>query len=417
MIFKVLRHKDFRNLWLGQAISQFGDAIYNLLFIFMADRITHNPQFVGVVAAAAAAPYLFLSPIAGLAADRYDRKKIMMFCDCLSALTLAGFAFVLFGNLVPPLWSLVAVPALLAIINVFFAPARGAAIANLVSGPDLMSAHSLSSATLNTMHTVGLMLAALILGPIESINPQQFFLIAVLANMLTFLGSVLFISRLPAIEVEPDLQTKKVWFQEIAAGFQAVRADKLLKYMMLCNIVVAVTMSGFTVVYSATNRAWFDGKFSTLVLVELGFLIALIIGSFCVPQCRIKNVGLAFSLGLATVGLGVAIMAWTKTVPLFFLANFICGIALPFANIPYSTYLSMAVPDEIRGRVTSFHTMTVWGLQPLGAWLTGVGVRFLGLMGIYLALGISVMVSSISPLLSREYRKASLPEPEPKSSS
>lgn len=84
-MFRTLKRRGFRNLWLGQTVSQFGDAVYALVFIFMADRITKDPAFVGIVAAMAGLPFLLFGPLAGYLADRFDRKVIMVSCEASSA--------------------------------------------------------------------------------------------------------------------------------------------------------------------------------------------------------------------------------------------------------------------------------------------------------------------------------------------
>src|SRR5690242_13155186 len=129
---RALRIRDFRNLWLGQTVSQFGDAVYGLLFLFMTDKITKRPELVGIVAAMTALPFLLFSPVAGVLADRIDRRRIMLFSDFSSAAILGGYAVLLWFTREPPVWTLFVTPFLLSTVNAFFMPARGAAVPSVV---------------------------------------------------------------------------------------------------------------------------------------------------------------------------------------------------------------------------------------------------------------------------------------------
>lgn len=411
MLPAVLKIRDFRNLWLGQTVSQLGDAIYGLLFLFMVDKITQRPELVGLVAALTALPFLFVSPFAGVLADRMDRRRILLFCDFASAILLGGFALVLVFSPTPPLWSLFVTPFLLSVVNAFFLPARGAAIPTLVPSDQLIAANSLSSATLNLMHTVGLMIAALLLAPLESINPSQFFLIAVLTNLGTFLASAIFVLRLPSLEPRKSDSEMAHPLTDLKEGVKLFAANPVLKLMFASSLVVNLAVSGFMVVYTATNREWFDGKFVTLALVEMSFLVALVAGSVIVPKFKINRIGWVYAIGLTLVGLDIIALGWARTVPLYVIGNIVAGFALPFVNIPFMTYLNLAVPSEYRGRINSFQTMISAGVQPLGSAFSGTGLRLFGLVGMYIGMGGAMTLAAVAPLANRKFRNATLPEP------
>ena len=413
MFPSVLRLRDFRNLWLGQTVSQLGDAIYGLIFLFMVDKTTQRPELVGLVAALTALPFLLVSPFAGVLADRIDRRRILLGCDLASAALLAAFASVLVLFKSPPLWSLFVTPFLLSTVNAFFLPARGAAIPALVSSEKLIEANSLSSATMNLMHTVGLMLAALVLGPLESLSPSHFFLLAVAANLVTFLVSAVFVFRLPSIKPVPSGAEGQAPMKDLKDGFRLFAAHPVLKILFASNLIVNVSVSGFMVVYTATNRIWFDGKFSTLALVEMSFLISLVVGSLLVPKFRIVHFGWTYAIGLAYVGLLVVALGWARTVPLYVVGNVLAGLALPFVNVPFMTYLNLSVPDEFRGRLNSFQTMISAGVQPVGSAFSGTGLRVFGLVGMYCAMGGAMTLAALAPLSHRNFRQAKMPEVKP----
>lgn len=117
---RLLRHAGFRNLFWGQVVSQLGDAFYFLVFMFVIDRETKSPLFVGIVMAAQALPYLLLAPAAGVAADRFDRRRILFGLDMAAAALMGGLAVAMALGFAPAPIFLACFAFVLACLNVFF---------------------------------------------------------------------------------------------------------------------------------------------------------------------------------------------------------------------------------------------------------------------------------------------------------
>lgn len=404
-----LRIRDFRNLWIGQTVSQFGDAVYGLLFIFMADRLTRDPAFVGLVAALTALPFLIVGPIAGVVADRHDRRRVMLAADLFSALVLGAFWFELHLDGTPSRVLLLAAPFLLSSVNAFFLPAKGAAVPRLVPADVLMEANGVSQATASVMAALGLMVAALVLGPLEALDPRGFFSLAVLVNMGTFLVSAWFVSQLPPIVPDGLAAAQGTTRDELQEGARIVVKHPVLAPLFAANVLVNLCISGFMVVYTASNRAWFGGSFMRLAFIELCFLGAMVVSSLAVSKGRVKRVGVSYAFGTAFVGLTVLLMGVMRSYAGFLVWNALAGLALPFSFLPVSTYMALAVEDRYRGRVQSFAAMVSAGIQPLGAGLTGLGLDRIGLVGMYILMGAGMGGAGVLPLLKREFRASELP--------
>lgn len=233
---------------------------------------------------------------------------------------------------------------------------------------------------------------------------------AITVNLATFLVSALFVSRLPALEPRSASGEVTRPLDDLKGGMKLLGQKRVLQYFFASNLVINLAVSGFMVVYTATNRAWFDGKFATLALVELAFLLALVVSSLMVPRFKITRIGLVFAVVLALVGLDVAVMGWARTIPLYILGNVVAGLALPFANIPFMTYLNLSVPAEYRGRLNSFLMMISSGVQPVGSALSGSGIRLVGLVGMYVAMGGAMTAAALAPLASKSFREERMPE-------
>src|SRR5579862_8820226 len=129
--FSTLRIAPFRALWLGQAISQLGDAFYYIAFMFMVQKVTGSSVMVGYVGALEALPFLLLGSYAGVVVDRLDRRRIMLLSDLCSGLALVGLAACIWLQRQPPVWALLVTPFVLSSVRCFFMPAKSASIPSL----------------------------------------------------------------------------------------------------------------------------------------------------------------------------------------------------------------------------------------------------------------------------------------------
>jgi DHA3 family macrolide efflux protein-like MFS transporter len=410
---ELLRVTAFRNLWIGQAISQLGDSLYYLVFLFMVDRLTGDPKMVGIAGIAQTLPFLLLSPYAGVIADRADRRRILLAADLLSAAVLSAFAVLVWRDSSPPAWVLIATGAVLSCINVFFAPAKGAAIPQVVPADFLPSANALSMATQNLMPMIGVALSGTALAALYVLSPSYFFLSAILLNGLSFAFSALFIYRLPRLLPERMDSSKgqaAQGLQDLKEGFVYLQGQSVLRTMLLLNFLVQLSISPFMLVYVQVNREWFGGQYVSLAVCEVSFFVGVVLCSVFIERLKINRVGMAFIGGMAAVGVTVALMALSKTVALFAFWNFVAGLAFPFAQIPMTTYVQRIVPNAFQGRVNSVLAMTGWGIQPVGIGLGSLVLAKIGPAGLLALMGAAMTLAALGGLLNLPFRRATLAE-------
>jgi MFS family permease len=387
--------RAFRNLWIGQAISRFGDALYYLGFLFMVKKITGRDDMVGFVGAAETLPYLLFSAYAGTLADRLDRKKIMLWSDIVSSIVLLAFAGIIAINGKPPLWSLFVAPFLLSSARAFFMPAKNASIPRVVPADKVLAANSVSMMTDQVIWLCSMAVSGGVLAGLYALAPSGFYLSFVLLNMLSFVGSTYYIFLLPAIIPENDKEPEGA-IAEIKAGWRYAVTDRVIQLTLIAQIGISLFISPFFVVFIATNDQWFDGSPSTLAWIECAFVLGLFLTSMYVASIKIKRPGMAFGVSLGITGVTVAMMAFSKSVWLFVLWN-----------------LQLAVPDEFRGRVMSIKNLIMMGVQPVGMMLGGTVVKVLGIPAAYLMMGIGFALSGAAPLIDAKFRSIRMPEPKP----
>ncbi|MBN8689223.1 MAG: MFS transporter [Armatimonadetes bacterium] len=409
-MFSVLRHRGFRNLWLGQAISQFGDACYYVIFMFMAQKLSGSAEVVGFVGAIEMLPFLLVGPYGGVLADRFDRKKIMLISDLMSGMTLIGLMLVVVSfQGKPPIAAIFVTAFLTSCFRSVFLPAKSAAIPNLVSEDELYAANSLSYMTQSWMPMIGLALSASVIGILYSISETWFFALSIAINALSFFVSAIYVAKLPEIKPNRESvdQESHPW-QDFVLGMKYLWADGYLRALMILTGLMSLMISPFFVAYVQANKQWFGNHPVTLTWFEFSFFAGLLVGGFIVAKLSIRKVGWGFIFGIFGCGVCVAILAIPNNMMLFVSMNFLAGVFIPFADIPAASHMQSIVDDSYRGRVNSTLSLVRTASMPLGLGLAGTLIATIGLVKLFLLMGFGMVAVALLGAALRPFRNATL---------
>ncbi|HYN84751.1 MAG TPA: MFS transporter [Pyrinomonadaceae bacterium] len=193
---------DFRRLWTGQVISEIGDWLNNIAVLALAIQLAGERRVglaIAVYAIARHLPLFLFGPVAGVVADRLDRRRIMIVADVLRAALALGF---LAADRLQSLAVIYAVGAALFAVASFFSAARRASIPNITRGADeLLTANALTSSTFAATVAVGSALG----GIVAALVSREFIFVA---NALTFLASAEMIRRVRGPLSKREEQTR-----------------------------------------------------------------------------------------------------------------------------------------------------------------------------------------------------------------
>lgn len=415
---EVLRLRDYRNLWLGQAISQLGDAFYYVAFMFMVKKVTGDVGMVGLVGALETVPYLLFGPYAGVLADRLDRRRIMLLSDLFCGLALVGFAATIVVGGKPPVWALLITPFLLSAVRCFFMPAKSASIPKLVPPELLQKANAFSMATQNVMQMSSLAFTAGVLGLVFDKSPVVFYTTTISLNALSFLLSAVFIAKLPVILPDRKDQAETHVWQDLKDGLAYLKTRRELNVLTAMLAVFRLCVAPFFVVYLAANEQWFGDRPQTVTWFEFSFFAGMVIATGFAGKVKVLHPTVWFCAGLGAIGVFVAFMAFSPYVWMFVLWNLMCGLAVPLADVPILTYLQRSVPDLYQGRVNAVRDMIATGVMPLGMGIGGILVKEVGLVASFLIMGIGMAGACLVGFLDRQFREVTMPDdpgkaPEP----
>lgn len=146
------RNRSFRQLWLGQVVSQMGDWFNTIALYTIILKLTGSGRDVGLLLVARFIPSFFFGPISGVIADRFSRQRIMIVSDILRAVVVLGFLFVRRPD---QLWIIYVLTVFQLGLSTFFEPAKTAAIPSIVEDRELVAANAISSVTWSAMLTIG----------------------------------------------------------------------------------------------------------------------------------------------------------------------------------------------------------------------------------------------------------------------
>ena len=221
------RNREFRQLWLGQVVSQLGDWFNTIAVMTLVLRLTGSGRALGLIFVTRFLPSVIISPLSGVVADRFSRRHIMIWSDALRAVVVLGFLFVRRPEHV---WAIYALTVAQLALSAFFEPARSAAIPSVVAPRDLVAANAITSVTWSAMLTLGAAVGGVITGLVGT--DASFVL-----DSLTYVGSALLIASIRLPPRPPRERTrltlaKALGVTDTLAGLAYVRArPRVLAYM------------------------------------------------------------------------------------------------------------------------------------------------------------------------------------------
>ncbi len=370
------RYAGLRSLWLGQLLSQLGNAVFLIMGLWEIQL--HSPFLLAIAGLAMALPPL-LAAAGGVVVDRFHPGRLMLYTDLVRGLAVAlGLAALLLpGALIPAVIALLAVNSLGAAL---FAPAETTLLPRLVRAEDLTAANGVYNTTAQISGAVG---AAIGGAAIAAIGVGWVFGFDMVSFWLSGLAIVIMLRTLGPWRAERAQEAAQEPQEGFAAslleGFRAVRRLPLmLDLMPLILIVNFAFMAGFTML-----PYWIHRTLSATALaygmIDAAWAAGLVLGGLAAGSLRrwpIRDVASAMFLlqGLLFGAFALSHLAWLSGVLLL-----LAGIANGIGNAIIFTLLQRLVPEEVRGRAFGM-LFTLLGLaNPLGSLAAGALLHVLPL--------------------------------------
>ncbi len=352
---RLLRRHDFRRLYLAVCASELGDAFQYIALMWFA-LVAGGPLGVLAVRLADSVPAILFGFHGGLAADRWNRKRLLVGADLVRAAVLVPVAAAgLLHSL--PLWALVVAAFVLEAATSYFQPAYGALLPAIVDRANVQAANGLVRATANGLSIGGWAIAA---GLVAVLPVSAFFAL----NAGSFLLSAFLIAGIRRSHVAASRDTEAPRLRE---GFAALRPLPTLATSVVV-LGVAVTISAGTWIAGVpelirTTLHHGAGGFS---FVMVGYALGSVGGGALLARRPVRRKARASLLAWLLYLPGYGLIALAPTLWLVFLGALACGLGQSSAVVLINSAAQEQVADGILGRVSGLISLVHRGAHATG---------------------------------------------------
>ncbi len=397
-LLRVLRHRDFRFLWLAQSASVLGDRIVTIALALFVIDLTGSASDLGLVLAAGALPLIACLLIGGVWADRLPRHRVMITTDLARFVLHALLAGLILAGSVR-IWEIAVVEALFGTAEAFFRPAASGVLPQTVPEAEIQEAKAASALFDNVAEFLGPAIGtALVLGvgagPAFAIDAASFLLSAVLLTQV----------RPRARGTAPAGPRQATLRADLREGFREVRS----------RTWVWATLAAFCVALFSGLAPWFVlgpvvarqqyGSLAAFGVVASGLGAGTVIGSLVGARWRPRYPMRMAMLSVVLWPLSVLLYAAGLPLGLVIPVTVLAGAGVGLFDVWWETALAERIPPHLLSRVSSYDWMVSLGLVPLGYLVAGPLAGGFGSVEVLLAGSTVAILAYLAGLLPRATR-------------
>jgi MFS family permease len=362
--FASLRYRDYRLLWFSTLFSSSGQWIQQVSIGWLTYALTGSPFLLGMVNGLRSLPLLVLGPFGGVAADRIDRKRLMLSTQIFLMTVTAIFATIIATGHAA-VWNIIAFSLLTGVAWAFNMPVRQSIVPNLVPRSALMNALALNSAGFNVTRIVGPSLAGLLIAGVGIAG--NFYLQA-----MAYVGVTMMVWQMHIPDREGNATRDVSVRRNLAEGARYVWRHPTLRAQMtlaLVPVVVALPYISLMPVFAKDVLDLGPGGFG-LLMAAPG--VGAVAGTLTIASAGdIKRKGLLLFGSLLALGVTLVLFSQSRSVPLSLGLLVLVGMFQMCYMTTNQTLLQITTPDELRGRVMGIYMLNQ-GLLPAGSLFAGI---------------------------------------------
>jgi len=379
-----LSEPEFRRIFTSNVVFFMAMSGQGLVRPWLAFELTDNPLALGIVTAAVGTPMLVLGPFGGVLADRMERRSLIMWAQTLAiASELLTLVLLLSGRL--QFWHLVLTAAMMGCAFPLIMPARQAIVVNIVGKRGLGSAVALNMSGVNATRVLGPAIAGFLIPVIEIEGVYMM-------NLCLYSGALFVMTRVRPVPPPENAREASV-SKNLKDGFRYVWSNRLVLILLVYGLVpLFLAMPFQTLLVVFAKDVWHVGS-SGLGILSAAAGIGAVAGSAYIAG-RNANAGRLRLMMVSAVVFG-SLLAGFAASPWFLPALALVFVANIFGSIfgtLNNTAIQLLIPDEVRGRISSFLMMS-FSLPLLGTLPVTAVAKWLGAP---IAVGISSMLAVVA---------------------
>ena len=400
---RLLHNRALTRLFVGEFISAIGDWLYLVALLIVIYAQSGDAVLLGVVGAARVVPYVILSVPAGIIADRYDRRMILLVSDIARGAIMVALAILVYSH--GPLITIVALAIVATCFSAFFYPAIGALIPSLVTDESELGPANSAWASLDTLaFVVGPALAGILVAVGDVVW-------AFILNAISFGIVAIVLWRLPRPERAP---TRAEAAAQVAAGADQPAGGEPLPSTLDLLRPVARPFAGVVLVNSAASFAFGGLSIATVVLavdilkagegatgylnaaIGIGGLIGALISGALVLRRSLAQPLLG---GAVTFGLGLAVLGLVPNLGVALVAIGAAALGSLLVDVASATVFQRTIPDQIRGRALGVNHTIAIGAYAVGAFLAPILLAGFGAGPVLVGLALAAVAGALGGTL------------------
>lgn len=385
-----LRHRDYRLLWTGLAVSLVGSGLWLVALAWQVIALGGGPAQLSLVTALYSVGLLAFVLVGGVAADRLPQRLVMLAADLVRATVLLALGTLsLSGNL--ELWHLAVGGLVIGAGDAFFIPSYTALLPHLLPEDELLAANGLEGTLRPLAHwATGPALGGVV---VAMLSPG----VAILVGGLAYLVAAACLLAMKVKSVKSRATPDDAGVSEVASvvadlreGFGYVRRTSwLLSTLLFALALVLVIIGPLEVLLPFAVRDNLGGGAGDYGLALAAFGIGGVVGALAISSRRLPRRYLTAMLLLWGLGvLPFAVVGLANALWVVCIALFAVGAAMSGATVIWGTLLQRRVPDGLRGRVSSLDFFVSLALMPVSMAIAGPAGAAFGLTAVFVVSGI-----------------------------
>ncbi len=375
--------KRYIFLWSGQLFSIMGSSIVNFAITWWITVLTGSATLLSISIFMYMLPMAFLTPIAGVLADRWNRKKIVMLADSFQAITTLWVIILFILGLATPL-TVMLITGLRGIFQAFHVPTVNAITPTMVPKDKLSRMNGFGYLFTSLINILGPVLGAFLYAilPISTI---------LWIDIITWLIAMvpLVLTKIPRVKRSKIEEKKNSFFFEFKTGLKTIRMIPGLVTLLSLSMLLNFILMPFNVLLPYYVGVIHEGSELNFAFVMVFLQVGIVMGALLTSikkEWKHKIFTYFGSLIVLTGILSVYTFAPKGFFLLMGIANFVIGFSLPIGNTIYMTIIQTTVPHDKMGRVTSIDQSISSLISPFGALIAGpiaemIGARIVFLLG------------------------------------
>jgi len=367
----VWKNRNFMWLFTGRTISQLGTSITTFSIPWLLLEITNSATQTGIAFAIGFIPYLLFSLPAGVWADQYNRKSLMIIADSCRMLLLLSIPLIHLYSGEIPILLLYFVQAGVSIFSAIFDASYGACLPNIINRSQLQEGNSALQMGFSISRIGGPVIAGLLISIFDAANTITLDVISYVISILTI--HFIRASFSASVNKNTESKTDTKLLTKVREGLEYVWQIKILRTLALFSMLVNLVGPGIDIalLFRIKNELHLASNWAGIIMA--GLSCGMVVGTIAIGRIK-KRFSIGLLLAISTIGQVIPpfllIISQDPIVILF--TQFIVGFLLIAWNIQTVTLRQLIVPDHLLGRCTSLFRMIAWISIPLGTTIAGV---------------------------------------------